>query len=404
MKSMDVAGGARWNEMTRVWVDQGHQVTVIASMYVTALGKKHPDYKGKLFKREVIRDGLDVIRVHTSEKYNKNFLWRAWAYFTFVFFGFIGALFHAKGKYDVVLASSPPLTVGPLGIATAFIKRCPFVFEIRDLWPEFAIETGVLTNPVLIKIMYFMEKISYKKAKAINALTPAFKNSLIEKKRIPPEKILMIPNGADLELFSHDADGEKIRRQHNWGDRFVGLYVGAHNKANHLWQLIETAKALKNEPEYLIVCLGAGMDKNALVEKAKQEKLDNIQFLPPVPKTEVASYLKACNVSLVVLKRIDAFKTVYPNKMFDSMSMSKPIVLAIDGVARKLVEDDAQCGIFAEPENAEDIAAKMRYYQQSPDIAKKHGSNGYKYACENYDRRRLAEKYIKAIQDRVVEP
>ena len=120
---MDVPGGARWNEMTRVWSQQGHEITVIASMYDIVTGRKLPGYKGKLFKREKLGDKLEVIRVHTSEQYDKSFIWRAWAYFTFIFFGFLGALFFARGKYDVVLASSPPLTVGPLGILLSVIKR-----------------------------------------------------------------------------------------------------------------------------------------------------------------------------------------------------------------------------------------------------------------------------------------
>lgn len=398
MKDMNNSGSARWNEMAKVWVNQGYKVTVIASMYLTAVGGKHPDYKGKLFKIEEPENGLQVIRVHTSEKYNRSFLWRTWAYFTFMFFGFWGAVFLARGKYDLVLASSPPLNVGPLGIALSIIKRCPFVFEVRDLWPRFAIETGVLTNPLLIRLMNLMEKISYKKAMAINVLTPSFKDELVQTKKISANKILMIPNGVDLTLMKPGSIDNELRAKHGWTDKFIALYIGAHGKSNCLWQLIETAKILKDESIYQIVCIGNGMERDALIQRAKEEGLRNISFLPAVAKNEIGAYLCSCDISLVVLKKIDAYKTVYPNKMFDSMSVAKPIVLAIDGVARKLVVDDAECGLFAEPENAKEIAEKIHFYQKSPDIAKEHGENGYRYACEHYDRRKLAAKYIMLLE------
>lgn len=401
MKSMDVAGGARWNEMSRVWAQQGHQITVIASMYDIATGRKLPDYRGKIFKCEKHGEGLEVIRVHTSEQYDKSFVWRAWAYFTFIFFGFLGAVFFAKGKYDVVLASSPPLPVGPLGILVSFIKRCKFIFEIRDLWPESAIDTGAVTNPLVIKIMFWMERISYKRAVAINALTPAFKERLINNKGIPEDKVWLIPNAADLDIIKPGPKDHNILKKHGWENKFVALYIGAHGRANHLWQLIEAAKILKDEPEYLIACVGGGMERKALMEKVESEGLANIQFIPPVSKRGVADYLNSCDISVIVLKKVDTFKTIYSNKMFDSMSAAKPIILAIDGVARKLVTEDAQSGIYVEPENAQEIADKMRFYKNSPQILKVHGQNGYEFVCKNFDRRKLAAEYISLIQQKV---
>jgi len=396
------AQGGRWNAMAKLWAQQGHKVTVISGTFSLAENKTYDFCRGKLFAIEGSGSGVRIIRAYITEKYNKSFIWRAWAYFTSVVFGFLGALLYARGKYDVVIATSPPLTVGPLGVILAAIKRCPFIFEVRDLWPESAIDTGVLTNPVLIRMMYSMERLSYRKAAAINVLTPAFQEALIKKKRIVPDKIWMIPNAADLDVIKPGPRDQQIRKKHGWGDKFVGLYMGAHGRANCLWQLIEAAKILRNEPEYLIVCLGDGMEREALIKKAEEEKLTNIQFLAAVTKGEVNAYLNACDVSLIVLKKVDTFKTVYPNKMFDSMSAAKPIVLAIDGVARKLVVEEANCGVYVEPENAGQIAEQMRFYRNSPQIAKEHGENGYKYVCENYDRKKLAAKYIGLIDKRVV--
>lgn len=392
----------RWNGMTKVWVENGHSVTVIAGMYDSNTDRKYTWCEGKVIKREIGQKGIEVIRAHTSARYNKNFFWRAWAYITFILFGLIGAVLFARRSYDVVIASSPPLTVGPLGLVISLLKRCPFIFEVRDLWPESAIDTGVLANKWLIKILYFMERISYKKSAAINALTPAFRQVLIERKNIDPGKIWMIPNAADLDVIKPGPIDHAIRSKHNWGEKFVGLYMGAHGRANCLWQLIEAAKILKNEPEYLIVCIGNGMERDALIQEAKQKNLTNIQFLPPVAKFDINKYLNACNVSLVVLKKLETFKTVYPNKMFDSMAAAKPIILAIDGVARKLVVNQAKCGIYVEPENTGEIADAMRFYQASSEIAREHGQNGYEFVKQNYDRRKLAAEYLELIKEKVI--
>lgn len=394
--------GGRWNGMAKVWAERGHEVTVISGTFNLCENRPYDFCKGRLFTTEDRGKGVRVVRVYTPAGYNKNFFWRSWAYITYFTLGLLSVLFHAKGKYDAVIATSPPLTVGPLGVVLSVLKRCPFIFEVRDLWPESAIETGVLSNPILIRIMYWMEKMSYRGASAINALTPAFEERLIQDKGIPAEKVWMIPNAADLDVIKPGLIDEVIRSKHGWGDKFVGLYMGAHGRANCLWQLIESARILKDEPEYLIACIGDGMEREALIEKAKAEGLSNIVFLPAVQKSQIGAYINACDVSLIVLKKVDTFKTVYPNKMFDSMSAAKPIILAIDGVARKLVVDDAKCGVYVEPENAGEIAEKIRYYKRSPEVAEMHGKNGYEFVRKNYDRRKLASDYIKLIQERVV--
>lgn len=393
------AEGNRWNRMAKVWAEMGHEITVISGMYDLGKGEKYSWCKGKLICHEEYDTNIRVIRVYTSESYNKNFLWRAWAYFTVMFFGFWAAVMAVKGRYDVVLSTSPPLTVGPLGAWIARLKRAPYVFEIRDLWPESAIDTGVLTNPLLIRIMFWMERYSYRKAATINALTPAFVERLITTKGIAKERIWMIPNAADLDVIQPGPPLPELCRKHGWENKFVALYTGAHGRANCLWQLIEAAKILRDEPDFRIVCIGSGMERDELIKKAQEENLDNIQFLPPVPRREIPAYLNSCDVTVIVLKKVDAFRTVYPNKMFDSMSAAKPIILAIDGAARELVVNQAHCGTFVEPENAQAIVNALREYRNNPLLRAEHGQNGYRYVCEHYDRHVLAKKYLQLIQD-----
>ena len=397
----DDHGGSRWNEITKQWTEDGHTITVIAGMMHYSSSEKRAEYKGKLFKRK--RQGvLNIIRCHVSESYNSSFIGRLWAYFSFVFSSLWAGLFMTKGKFDVIIVTSPPLFIAISGYLISRFKRTPFVFEIRDLWPESAIDTGVVTNKLVIKLAFALEAFVYKKATLINVLTPAFRETLIEKKKVNPDKIIFIPNAADFTLSDKillNFEKVSFRKEHNLEGKFVIIYVGAHGIANHLEQIIDTGLLLLNT-NVLFLLIGDGMEKKRLVALAKEKKLNNIRFLDPVPKAEVFKYILASDMGTSVLKNVDTFKTIYSNKTFDYMSCKIPILMAIDGVSKKLVED-AQAGEFVEPENPKDFAEKIKFYLNNPDQVLKQGENGYKFAKSNFDRTVLAEKYIGLIKERL---
>jgi glycosyltransferase involved in cell wall biosynthesis len=394
----DDGGGSRWNEISRFWQEEGHEITVIAGM-VHYMGHRSAKYSGKYYLSETNRDGVQVIRCHVSESYNKSFLGRLWAYFSFTFSSIWGGIRYTKGKYDVIVVTSPPLFVGITAYVLSVLKRTPFVFEIRDLWPESAIDTGVLTSGILIKFAYWFEKFMYKKARLINVLTPAFRDKLIAKKGVPSEKIIFIPNAADFslseELLAH-FDVAAFRKEHDLEGKFVVTYVGAHGVANHLIQVLNTAELLQ-DTNFLFLLIGDGMLKKELMEEAQRRQLSNVRFIDSVPKKEVFKYILASEAGTSVLKKVDTFKTIYSNKTFDYMSCQKPILMAIDGVSRQLVEE-AQAGLYVEPENAEDFAEKIRLYLQNPDLVKQHGLNGYQYAKANFDREVLAKRYLDRLK------
>ena len=199
------AGSARFNEMTRVWADEGHEVTVISGMLHNDI--KPERYKGKWFFHEADHSqNIDVHRCHVSENYNKSFMGRLWAYATFTFTSTWAGLFKTKGKYDVIIVTSPPLFVGIPAYLISRLKRIPLIFEIRDLWPESAVDTGVLVNKTAIRLAYWFEAFIYKKAKLINVLTPAFRETLITKKEISENKIIYIPNAADFSISEKVSD------------------------------------------------------------------------------------------------------------------------------------------------------------------------------------------------------
>jgi glycosyltransferase involved in cell wall biosynthesis len=397
----DDAGGSRWNEMTKTWVEQGHTITVIAGMMHANGHEKRIEYKGKLFVKKQQGDVI-VIRSHVSESYNSGFLGRLWGYFSFMFSSFWAGMYKAKGKYDAIIVTSPPLFVGVSGYLISFFKRTPMIFEIRDLWPESAIDTGVLTNKWIIKLAFAVEKFIYKKARLINVLTPAFYNTLKNKKQINADKLIIIPNAADFSL-SEDIistfDRETFRKGHGLEGHFVITYVGAHGVANYLDQILDAGKAL-DDTKVLFLLIGQGMEKERLMKKAKEMNIQNVRFLDPVPKREVFRYIIASEMGASVLKKVDTFKTVYSNKSFDYMSCKKPILMAIDGVSRELIED-AQCGIYVEPENTDEYNRIIRHYLQNPELLQVHGENGYHYAKKNFDREVLAKKYIGLISKNI---
>jgi glycosyltransferase involved in cell wall biosynthesis len=390
----DDSGGSRWNEISSTWTELGHEVVVIAGMIHANGFEKRPEYKRKLFVTRM-QKRVRVYRTHVSESYNSSFFGRFTGYFSFMLSSLWAGLFIVQGKFDLVLVSSPPLFVGVPGYIVSRIKRVPLVFEIRDLWPESAIDTGVLTNKWLIKLSLAFESFVYKKAKRINVLTPAFYNALVDKKGVSPEKLMMIPNAADFSLSDellNNFDAKAFRKDNQLDDRFVIIYVGAHGVANHLDQVLDAAEVLM-DTKVLFLLIGQGMEKARLVNAAKQRGLSNVRFLNSVPKKEVFKYILASDLGASVLKRVDTFKTVYSNKTFDYFSCKKPVLMAIDGVSRQLIED-AKAGTFVEPENIKAYNSIIREYLNDPQRLLQEGENGYNFAKRNFDRQVLAKRYI----------
>lgn len=394
------AGASRFNEMTKVWAAAGHKVTVVSGMIHVNGRYKYPRYKGKFFFKEEYAPNITVLRCHVSESYNINFAGRLWGYFSFVFSSLLGCFFKIKGPFDLVIVTSPPLFVGITGLIVSKLKRIPLVFEVRDLWPESAIDTGVLTSGVLIKLAYWFEALVYRNAKMINLLTPAFQQTLIEKKGVPAEKTTMIPNAADFSLSDHllpIVDKAAFRKEMDWENRFVIVYVGAHGVANHLEQILEAAALLK-DTNVLFVLIGQGMRKEAIKEMTIERGLSQwVRFIDPVNKEKVYEYIIAADAGCSVLKKVDTFKTIYSNKTFDYMGCKTPTLMLIDGISRKLVEE-SKSGLYVEPENPQDFAEKIRWMMGHPEEILEMGENGYQYARINMHRTTLGKKYLEELE------
>jgi len=390
------SGISRFNQFAKYWAKNNHKITVIAGTTHHLTGEVGREiYKGKIFKKEKSGKNIEIIRTYVSPNYNKNFFTRLIAYFTFFISSTFTALF--SGKQDIIIATSPPLFVGITGYITSRLKRIPLIFEVRDLWPDFAIAVGVLKNKFLIKLSYSLEKFVYKKANLINVLSPAFLQILKKKKKVPESKIVYLPNGADFDLMSPGFKNNWVRKKYGWQSKFIVLYVGAHGLANCLDLILGTAKITKDYKDIIFVLIGDGMLKPKLVARAEKENLKNVFFLDPVPKEEIGDYINASDVCTAVLKKV--YRTTYPNKVFDYMACAKPIVLPIDGAVRELVVDKAKAGIYAEPENAQEFKKAILKLYSNPNLAKFYGENGYLYVKENFSRQKLAEEYERIIKE-----
>jgi glycosyltransferase involved in cell wall biosynthesis len=393
-------GGSRFNEFARLWTDAGHSVTVIAGTVDYATGQTLSGVGRWITSR--VEDGINVLRCHVPQSYNRSYVGRMWAFFGFTVSATVAAL--RADRPDLVIATSPPLTTAITGWAAALRHRVPWVFEVRDLWPESAVTTGVLTQRGwLTRILYALERAACRRSTAINVLTPAFRDDLIRRGLATEAKISLVPNGADLDAFVPTDRHNHVRQHHGWGDRFVALYAGAHGRANAIAQLVDAADRLRDENDVLIVSIGDGPERAACERLAAARGLTNIEFLGAKPKSAMPAYVNAADVGLAVLQDNPTFRTVYPNKVFDYMACERPVIVAIDGVARQLVCEEAQAGVFAKPEDGASIAGAILRLRDDRKFCATLGRNGRQWASKHGDRRGLAARYL-SILDRLVNP
>jgi lipopolysaccharide/colanic/teichoic acid biosynthesis glycosyltransferase len=393
-----MAGGSRFNELARLWAEAGHQVTVIAGNLDYSTGVVPSGYRGRRLRRE--QDGLVTVwRCHVPQSYNRSYAGRAWAFFGFTLSALAAIL--RVTRPDVVVATSPPLVVAlPAWAASRLrFRRTPWLFEIRDLWPESAVTTGVLKpGGLLTRLLYALERWACHSAEYVNVLTPAFRENLLKRGLVSAQRISVIPNGADLDQFRPAPRDEELRRSLGWNDRFVVMYSGAHGRANAIGQLVDTAELLRDRPDILIACVGDGPEREQWQNDARRRGLENIRFHGSVPKERMPAFVNSCDVGAAVLQKNPTFLTVYPNKVFDYMACGKPVLLAIDGAARDLVCAQAQAGLFAEPESPQALAVGIRQLADDPRARAEMGERGRQWVTAHASRRDLAETYLRLLE------
>jgi glycosyltransferase involved in cell wall biosynthesis len=392
--ALDEPGGTRHHEFARTLATQGHQVTVIASpvSYLTGSAlTPSPLAVGRETGKEV-----RVIRAYTYGGLHKSFVQRVFVFISFMTSSFFIGL--GIKNVDVVWGTSPPIFQGVTAWLLARLKRIPFLFEVRDLWPTFAIAVGVLRNPILIKLSFWLERFLYRRADRVIVNSPGYEAHVTER---GARRVDLIPNGADPEMFDPTNDGLAFRSANHLEGKFVVLYAGAHGLSNDLGVVLEAARMLQNgtaTSEIIFMFLGDGKEKPALQKQAAGMGLTNVLFLPPIPKAEMADALAGADACLAILKPLEEYKTTYPNKVFDYMAAGRPVVLAIDGVIREVVEA-AGCGIFTQPGNPSELAEAIRKLSANKHEARIMGSRGRTYLEDHFSRAVIADKLLEVLKN-----
>ena len=296
---------------------------------------------------------------------------------------------------DLVWGTSPPIFQGFTAWLVARLKGKPFLLEIRDLWPAFAIAVGVLNNKLLIRLSLWLEKFLYKHADRLIVNSPGFVEHIESK---GGRNIHLIPNGADPAFFKTQPIASVKRTYPSWRGKFVVLYTGAHGISNDLETVLKTADLLKENKNILFTFLGDGKEKPNLIRMAKDLDLHNLEFLDPLPKTGMPAIISQADACLAILKPIEMYKTTYPNKVFDYMAAGKPVILAIDGVIREVVEK-ADCGVFCPPGDAQKLKEAVLLLYNNREEASKQGANGKKYLKKHFNRSEIAEEFLDVVKE-----
>ena len=381
------APATRTFEHCREWVKAGHDVTVITCFPNYPQGKVYQGYTNSLCKTECM-DGIKVVRVWSYMTANKGFIKRIIDFISFSVTSFFAGLFR---ECDIIVATSPQFFTALSGRTLGFFKRKPWIMEVRDLWPDSIKAVGAMKESVVLKYFSKEEKWCYLSAKKIVVVTNSFKRE-IAKKGIPEDKIFVIKNGANTELFKpREKSQELLRKLGLEGKRVLG-YVGTLGMAHKIDFLIDCVKDLD---DYALMILGNGAEKENIQQKIENEGIKNVVLLDSVPKNEVAEYIALQDAALVNLRKSSLFTTVIPSKIFETASMRIPIMLGVDGEAREMVEEFG-AGLFYEPENREDFLEKLNTLFSSPEVYKNCCDGGEKLAAA-YDRKRLAAEMLEII-------
>jgi glycosyltransferase involved in cell wall biosynthesis len=385
---LDEPGGTRHHEMALYLAEKGHCVTIIASAVSYLTGEVR---QSRLSHTEQGEGEVNILRVPVYRTLHKSFLHRVVSFLSFMFSSFWAGL--QVKKVDIIWGTSPPIFQGLTTWALARLKRARFLFEVRDLWPAFAVAVGVLTNPILIWAAERVEKFLYRRADQLMVNSPGFIPHIQSR---GGKEIELIPNGADAAMFNPDDDGRTFRDAHSLGEGFVALYAGAHGMSNDLDVLLDAAAILKERKGITLVLLGDGKEKANLIQRAQEMNLENLHFIPSVTKEEMPHALAAADACISILKPIEMYKTTYPNKVFDYMAAGRANILAIDGVVRQVVET-AQAGIFVPPGDPTAMAEAITQLTDDPAQTRRMGQAGRAYLEAHFDRPKLAEDLVSLL-------
>lgn len=387
------AGGTRSYGVSKHMVAAGHRVHIITGIYDTSGFEPLPWYR--LFRRETI-DGIDVTicNVVSSNKFSS--LKRTTGYLWFVVLATIAAL--RVPRPDLVFATSTPLTVGIPGYIVARLRRTPFVFEVRDIWPESFIRSGWVTGKELsIRAMGWLEVFLYRRADRILLVSPGFERRLIER-GFPGRKLKTILLGADGDIFRNVKPNDEFLDRHGLRGKTIAIFTGAHGKSNGLYYVLDAAECSQDDPSVAYVLIGDGYEKQRLIETARRKGLPNVVFCDPVPKDDLPGILAQCHLGLMILRYIGEPRPVTPNKIFDFMFSGMPSLVNFEGPTVEMVRADG-AGLYVDPTRPQDLAQTVKTLAADEPLRTRMGENGRKAAWQKYDRKIIADQLVETFED-----
>jgi glycosyltransferase involved in cell wall biosynthesis len=383
----------RMYELARRLNTGNDTVTVVTAFPNYPIGVVQEGYRGR-FSMEERMDGIRVLRRWVFATPNSGFFRRILNHLSFVLSS-LTAL-RKLGPTDVMFVQSPPLPIGLAGAAFSRLKRAPFVFNVSDIWPQSAIELGMLRNPIAIRLAEMLERHIYRRAARITVPTPGIFERLAVR-GIPRDKISLLTNGVDTEFYRPQAPDADLARKLGVDGHKVFIYAGTHGLSQGLDVILEAAK-LTDDPDILYVLAGDGADKAALVAKASKEGITNVRFLPNQPQTSMPAVLNVAYAAIISLKPLDLFKSALPSKMYESMAVGQPIVASMWGEAAELVRTSG-CGVVTQPGDAKALHEAVVALAGDPAEARKMGTMGREYVVEHFNRDKIADRLRELLRE-----
>jgi colanic acid biosynthesis glycosyl transferase WcaI len=390
------AGPGRISEMSREWVRAGHHVRVLAPVPNAPSGIVPPEFRGKLLFRDVDTYGVESTRTWIYTAANRGKVRRSLAFASFAAASTLVGV-AATERPDVVIGSSPQLLAAVGALTIARLRGAPWVMEVRDLWPESIVAVGGMpaSSPV-VRALGLVSGGLYRNADRIVVVTEAFREALVSQ-GIPETKISLVPNGVDLGKFVPTASRDEDRRALGGDAKLIVSYIGTHGMAHDLGRLLDVAARMKDRREVAFAFVGDGAERKSLEERARREGLVNVRFLGVQPRERMPRLYAASDLCVVILRKTDLFTTVLPSKIFEIWGMAKPILIAVDGEARRLVER-AGGGRYAPPGDTEALHDTVMQMLADPANLQAWGEHGRHFVAREFDRRDLARSYLGILE------
>ena len=387
------AAANRVYERAKFWVAWGHDVTIITCAPNFPAGKLHDGYKNRWYQVDRM-DGMKVVRVKTFISANEGVVMRMLDFLSFMVTGFFASL--VQPRPNVVCATSPQFFAAVAGWLVGLCRRRPFVMELGDIWPASIVAVGAMRESILIRMFERLELFLYRRADAIVALTPSFKDNLVGR-GIDGDKISIVINGVDISRFQKTARDERLAAEWGLRDRFVVGYIGTHGMAHGLSNVLDAAAVLRDNDKCTFLFVGNGAERDSLIAKAGKENLGNVRFIEPQPREKMPAIWSVCDLALVHLRDSGVFSEVIPSKIFEAMAMGLPILLVTPkGVATDLVLS-TRSGLWAPPEKPDELAGMVARLSGRKRLLALLGRKG-SAASGRFSRERQAQEMLKILE------